>query len=163
MVSIAKASRCWQDEREIFALCRCSGMFPSTLINALARYRARDSDAPLWVAGLRVKVVSPCCPGCSTVDSQPGSRSFARRNRARQIASQRIITLDWQPFVAGIQRGYAAIIPSDVRAKFALILRNSCATRRRVSCPYSCAKGRCLTELLVPETAFIAVCAVTGY
>lgn len=88
-----------RDECEIFALNGCSGMFLSTFVNASAGCCARESGVPLWVAGLRVKVVSPCCPDCSTVDSQPGSRIFARRNRAQEIVSRRIVMLEWQPSI----------------------------------------------------------------
>jgi hypothetical protein len=42
----------------------------------------------------------------------------------------------------------------------AQLLRNSCATARPLTRPLSCAKGRCLTELLVLKTVFIAVCIV---
>ncbi|MGA3285703.1 MAG: hypothetical protein ABSD57_14760 [Verrucomicrobiota bacterium] len=38
---------------------------------------------------LRVKVVSPCRPGCSTVDSQPGSRSLAFRSARTKDFSRR--------------------------------------------------------------------------
>ena len=41
---------------------------------------------------------------------------------------------------------------------FAQILRKICATPRFAASPSSCAKGRCLTELLVFEMVFIAVC-----
>jgi hypothetical protein len=47
-----------------------------------------------------------------------------------------------------------------ILSEVAQLLRNSCATARHLTRPLSCAKGRCLTELLVLKTVFIAVCIV---
>jgi hypothetical protein len=57
-----------QDERQIFKLSRCSRIFESTLINASAGCRVRESKIRLYVAGRRVNVLlasSGCAPHCT--------------------------------------------------------------------------------------------------
>ena len=59
----------------------------------------------------------PLSPWLLHLDSQPGSRSFACRNRAREIVSRRIVMLEWQPSIADAFP--EPIILSEIRANFA--------------------------------------------
>jgi len=49
------------------------------LINALAWYRVRESEFPLYVAGQRIKIFLALLPSAVHLDTPPGSGNFAFR------------------------------------------------------------------------------------
>ena len=79
-------------------------MFGNVPVNTMSTHRredhARESNVPLWVAGLRIKIFLALFPAAVHLDTPPGSRSFACKNRAQGIVSRRIVMLEWQPSIA---------------------------------------------------------------
>ena len=74
MVSSLCRRRMKASDREKFALVRCCRMLRS-YHGAVAWGRARESEARLWVAVRRVKVVPPCLPSASTLTRHPAPGS----------------------------------------------------------------------------------------
>src|ERR1022692_2915221 len=90
---------------------RVQPMFGNVPVNTMATHRRKDyereSDLLLWVAGLRVKVVSPYCPGCSTLTRRPAPGvlpvGIARGNRIAENCDRRLPVCSKQRLKAAVE------------------------------------------------------------